>query len=106
MDDILENIKPDAQSVLVAGTLAARLHPGLDPARLFRLLRRGSRLTQKEVAERAGVRQARVSDLETGRAEPRWREFCRLLKALGRAPYLLAVGAGYQAKPGVDDVVD
>jgi len=67
-----ENDAPDALAILIAGGLVARHHHGLEPSLLLRCLRRQAGLTQTEVAALAGVRQPRVSDVERGRAEPRW----------------------------------
>ena len=101
-DDLFEE-EPSPTAVLLAGRFAARNHPGLEPRVLIRCLRRGLGLSQTALAERAGLRQPRVSEIESGRNEPRWREIKRLLEAMNCAPVLLAVGRGGAATPRGDD---
>ncbi|MDE2141226.1 MAG: helix-turn-helix transcriptional regulator [Elusimicrobia bacterium] len=71
MDDF-EYTPPESLSILLAGRHAARKHRGLDPDRLIRCLRKGAKLSQREVARRAGLRQARLSEIERGLAPARW----------------------------------
>jgi hypothetical protein len=75
MDDFLET--PNPTLILIAGRYAARRHPGLQ--------------------------RSRVSEIESGRVEPRWGEIRGLLKALNCEPVLLALGAGYQERPRAED---
>jgi DNA-binding XRE family transcriptional regulator len=51
-------------------------------ARALRTLRADSRLTQKDVAARAGTSEAYISHAETGRLDIRWHTLQRLLHAL------------------------
>ena len=60
------------QSLAQADAFAAHL----------RQLREKQKLTQVELAERAGIGQAMVSLLEQGDRQPSWPTICRLAKAL------------------------
>ena len=70
----------------------------MPPRHLIRCLRRGAGLSQGAVAKRAGMRQSRVSEIESARVEPRWGEIRRLLAAMDCEPVLLATGSGYRAR--------
>ena len=60
------------QMLVLADAFAARL----------RQLREKKKLTQVELAERAGIGQAMVSLLEQGDRQPSWPTICRLARAL------------------------
>jgi transcriptional regulator with XRE-family HTH domain len=49
----------------------------------LREIREGAGLTQKELADRAGLTREGVAQLETGRREPAWRTVVALCQALG-----------------------
>jgi len=51
--------------------------------RRLKQLREATGLTQKELAERAGLHPIGVSQLEIGRRGPTWESACRLADALG-----------------------
>lgn len=55
----------------------------------MRQLRRKKRLLQKELAEKAGVTQAFVSDIEVGKKSPSLRVLARLAIALDVSPHEL-----------------
>jgi len=93
VDDLFGDYEPDGLSILLAGRLVAGHLRGLEPGRLIRALRRGANLSQAEFARRARFRQARVSDIEAGRVDPRWSEIRRLVAAVHVEPVLLAAGA-------------
>ena len=103
MEDDLEYAVPESLSILLAGTRLARRHRGLEPDRLIRCLRRGAGLSQREIAARAKMRQARVSEIERGGLPARWNEVRKLLEAMGCEPVLLAVSSGYRPKPAQED---
>lgn len=85
-------------AILFAGQAAGRSHPGMEPRRLIRCLRRARGLSQGYLAEAAGIRQARVSEIENDGPSPRWSETAALLDAMGLEPLLLARGRGPAAK--------
>lgn len=60
--------------------LAVQVLGGLHPLIAWR---KAAGLTQRELAERAGVRPATVSDIEAGKIDPRVSTMAALAKALG-----------------------
>lgn len=60
---------------------------GVKTGEKLKRYRRGSGLTQKELAQKAGVTQSTVTQIETGTiAEPRPRTLTKLANALGVTP--------------------
>jgi transcriptional regulator with XRE-family HTH domain len=55
----------------------------MDAASALRLARKRSRLTQGQLAQRAGTSQATISTYESGRKQPSVATFSRLLAAAG-----------------------
>jgi transcriptional regulator with XRE-family HTH domain len=56
----------------------------------LRAARLKAKLTQEELAEKSGVEQATISNLETGRVQsPQWDTVARLAEALDVDPYKL-----------------
>lgn len=55
----------------------------MDAARVLRQARRRARLTQRELAERAGAPQSQVARIESGAVVPRVDTLDRLLEACG-----------------------
>lgn len=66
-------------------------------ARLLRYARRGAGLTQRQLAERAGVPQATVGRIEAGQVTPRTDTLDGLLRATGQE-----LGIGPRPGTGVD----
>lgn len=66
----------------------------MDPARVLRQARRRKGLTQRELAERAGVPQSRIAKIESGAVVPRVDTLDRLLEACGE-------GLEPIARPGI-----
>ena len=79
---------------LDAGFKAHRAGPATTPGTLIRILRRGSAMTQAELASRAAIRQATLSAIERGHGDPRWSVVAKLLDALGVEPVLHAHDLG------------
>jgi len=75
MEDVLR--RPDA---LLPAEVSAYLMAG---DRLLRALRRWRKMTQGELAKRAGLAQGYVSDLESGRLEGTSETLASLARALG-----------------------
>ncbi|MBI5241906.1 MAG: helix-turn-helix domain-containing protein [Elusimicrobia bacterium] len=61
-------------------------------------LRKAQDLSQKELARRAGLTQARISRMEAG-ADFKWSTMSAVLAALGYEPMLLPVKPGYKREP-------
>jgi transcriptional regulator with XRE-family HTH domain len=74
-------------------------HPEAPFADRLRAFRHAAGLTQRQVAERAGLPKATVGCYEQGRSEPGWPEVVALLRALG--PGLLTLGL--EMPPGPDE---
>lgn len=55
----------------------------MDPATLLRQARKGSRLTLRALAERAGTSHATLSAYESGRKVPTTATFARIVRAAG-----------------------
>ncbi len=92
-----------AVDALGAGFHAHRAGHVLAPGQLIRVLRRGAAVSQAELADRAGIRQATLSSIERGGGDPRWSVVAQLLEALGVKPVLHAHDAGgyrYRCLPG------
>jgi len=68
--------KPRMPAELVKATLDGRLHP-------LAAWRKAVGLTQAQLAEKAGVRGATISDIEQGRIDPRLSTLRALADALG-----------------------
>ena len=98
MDDF-DYSPPESLSILLAGTRVSWRHRGLEPGKLVRCLRRGARISHRVIAARAGMRQARVSDIEREGSKARWGEIAALMDAIGCVPVLLAVSARYPTRP-------
>lgn len=58
----------------------------------IRATRRAAKLRQVELADRLGVQQARVSDIERGNVNLRLSEFMRIAEALNVSPVALLEG--------------
>jgi transcriptional regulator with XRE-family HTH domain len=67
----------------------------MNPAGRLRYARRRARLTQRQLAARAGVPQPAIARIESGRSVPRVDTFTRLLDACG-------ISLELRAAPGVD----
>lgn len=55
----------------------------MDASRLLRAARARARLSQRALAERAGMPQPTIADIEKGKQDPRYRTLDRLLRACG-----------------------
>jgi hypothetical protein len=73
----------------------------MQPAELIRRARLETRLTQAELAARAGTSQSAIARYESGKTVPSLPTLERLLRACGRA---LALGALAQAEPAPSSV--
>jgi transcriptional regulator with XRE-family HTH domain len=63
----------------------------MDPGRLLAAARRRSRLTQAELARRAGTSQPVISAYEHGRRDPSFATLARLIEAAGERLHISAV---------------
>jgi len=57
--------------------------PQLDLAVAIRKIRRREKMTQEDLATRAGVHLTWISRVESGRSDLRWTSLCRLADGLG-----------------------
>jgi predicted transcriptional regulator len=72
-----------------------RYHGHVNVGEQVRKARQAARLSQRAIAERAGVRQSTVARIEAGHIDPRWTTVARLLDACGHeAVVALRPGAG------------
>lgn len=63
--------------------------------RMLREARRRAHLTQRQLAEKSGIRQETIARIERGRADPRVRTLDRLLEACGYGlELMLRLGIG------------
>ncbi len=79
------------ESALYFAAGAKSRHEKLTPSRLIRLLRRRIKMSQAELAARAGLSQAEVSRIESGRGDPRLSVLRDIFHALSCRPLLLAL---------------
>lgn len=71
------------------------------PGALLKLARRKKGLSQRELAQLAGVRQPTIAEIESGRRQPSWPLLCKILAAADLEPRVLL--APYDDH---DDVLD
>lgn len=79
---------------------------GLDPARIgaeLRRLRRQAGLSQAELAARAGVRRATISELETGERLPMVETLERIAAVLGVPAVLIIAAAAGPMPPELEE---
>jgi transcriptional regulator with XRE-family HTH domain len=70
-------------SLLIAYLLSLGYHRGMKPGRMLREARRRAGMSQRELAQAAGVPQATVARVESGAVSPRADTYERLLRAAG-----------------------
>jgi transcriptional regulator with XRE-family HTH domain len=75
----------------------------MDVARLIRAARRARKVSQRELAELAGLPRATIGRIEAGRVEPRLRTVVELLAALG---YELVIADRHNRMLELDDEHD
>jgi DNA-binding XRE family transcriptional regulator len=93
-----------AIDLLEAGSHAYRRRKGGSPGRTIRALRRGTNLTQAQLAKAAGIRQPTLSAIESERSDPHWSVIVRLLDAMDLVPVLHAHDRGrYPLRCAPDD---
>lgn len=93
-----------------SGPLEGPQRRGLNPrdefiaeqvAILVRGIRKNAGLNQSELAERCGLSQGRISQIEKGIAEPSIFAMVRIIEACGSRPRLVAVAPGGEEKNGL-----
>lgn len=66
----------------------------MNARRLLRYSRRSAGLTQRQLAEKAGLSQSTVARIEAGHLQPRWETMARLLHVVGYSLEISRAGEG------------
>lgn len=77
VEDLVDSLSADDPSL--RDDVEAQIRLG----RQIAAARRAAGCTQRQLAERSGVRQATIAQIETGAGNPRWATLAKLCAALG-----------------------